>query len=117
MARLSLFSASLLSLLVACGAEEGQFDDAEAIGAAKVEVCHFTNGQGAYTVIDVAESSVCSHLDHGDTLFADDPDCVEDHAATCSMATSSRTCTFTANGSCTWDTDTYTCVYRPYACD
>lgn len=49
--------------------------DAEAIGADKVEVCHFNNGNHAYTLIDVSENALDTHLDHGDTLYADDQDC------------------------------------------
>lgn len=75
MSRLSILTLSLLSVLAACDTQGDDFDDVEAIAAAKVEVCHTTNGTYGYTLIDVAQSSVDSHLAHGDTLFADDTDC------------------------------------------
>ena len=75
MARLSPAILVLLPLLAACEGQDASFNDVEAIAASKVEVCHFNNGAHEYSLIDVAESSVESHIDHGDTLYADDQDC------------------------------------------
>ncbi len=76
MPRLSLLSFALLSTLAACAESDGSVEDVEAIGAAKVEVCHMNNGVGEYTIIDVAESSVDAHLAHGDALYSDELSCV-----------------------------------------
>ena len=75
MRRLSLATFVLVPLLTACATEGDSFDDVEAIAAAKVEMCHFNNGQGEYALVEVAENAVESHVAHGDTLFADDQDC------------------------------------------
>ncbi len=75
MTRLFLIVLTAMTSLTACDQEAGDFDGVEAIAAAKVEVCHFNQGKGEYTLVDVSQTAVSSHLNHGDTLFADDPDC------------------------------------------
>lgn len=75
MTRLSFATLLLVPLLAACAGEDTNFDDVEAIAAAKVEICHLNNGAGEYAIIEVSENSLDSHLDHGDTIYTDEQSC------------------------------------------